>query len=226
VATILIIEDEPELVKVLKAYMEQAGFNVLSAGRGDSGLLLWEHKHPDLVILDLNLPGMDGLDVAREIRRQGQTPILMLTARVEEADRLVGLELGADDYVLKPFSPREVVARVRAILRRSQSGSSPAEMIRSAGLEIDVVRHTARFNDQILDLTPTEFSLLAALAGQPGRAFSRMQLLEAAQGSAFEGYERTIDVHVKNLRAKIEPDPKNPTRILTVFGIGYKFAEE
>jgi two-component system alkaline phosphatase synthesis response regulator PhoP len=169
---------------------------------------------------------MDGLDVAREIRRSGQTPILMLTARVEETDRLVGLELGADDYVVKPFSPREVVARVRAILRRTQGGSGPAEVIRTAGLEIDVVRHTARHNGQLLELTPTEFSLLATLAGQPGRVFSRMQLLEAAQGSAFEGYERTIDVHVKNLRAKIEADPKNPVRILTVFGIGYKFAEE
>jgi two-component system alkaline phosphatase synthesis response regulator PhoP len=223
---ILIVDDEPQLVRVVRSYLEQSGFQVAAAYRGDEGLREFRTLRPDLVILDLNLPGMDGLDVAREIRRSGQTPILMLTARVEETDRLVGLELGADDYVVKPFSPREVVARVRAILRRTQGGSGPAEVIRTAGLEIDVVRHTARHNGQLLELTPTEFSLLATLAGQPGRVFSRMQLLEAAQGSAFEGYERTIDVHVKNLRAKIEADPKNPVRILTVFGIGYKFAEE
>lgn len=223
---ILIVDDEPELVRVVRSYLEKAGFQVSAAYRGDEALQAFREARPDLVILDLNLPGMDGLDVAREIRRQGQTPILMLTARVEEADRLVGLELGADDYVVKPFSPREVVARVRAILRRSQGGAAPAEVIRIAGLEIDAVRHTVRRGEEPLDLTPTEFSLLAVLAGQPGRVFTRMQLLEAAQGSAFEGYERTIDVHIKNLRAKIEPDPKHPARILTVFGIGYKFTEQ
>ena len=224
-ARILIVDDEPELVRVVRSYLEKAGFQVSAAYRGDEGLQAFRTIRPDLVILDLNLPGMDGLDVAREIRRLGQTPILMLTARVEEADRLVGLELGADDYVVKPFSPREVVARVRAILRRSQGGAAPVEVIRIAGLEIDIVRHTVRCGGKPLDLTPTEFSLLAVLAGQPGRVFTRMQLLEAAQGNAFEGYERTIDVHVKNLRAKVEPDPKRPALILTVFGIGYKFAE-
>jgi DNA-binding response OmpR family regulator len=223
---ILIVDDEPELVRVLRSYMEQAGFQAAVAYRGDEALQVFRAERPDLVILDLNLPGMDGLDVAREIRRLGQTPIIMLTARVEETDRLVGLELGADDYVTKPFSPREVVARVRAVLRRAQGGAAAPEVIRTADLEIDIGRHTVRRGDQPLELTPTEFSLLAALAGQPGRVFNRMQLLELAQGSAFEGYERTIDVHIKNLRAKIEPDPKNPARILTVFGIGYKFAEE
>ncbi|OGO09432.1 MAG: DNA-binding response regulator [Chloroflexi bacterium RBG_13_60_9] len=225
-ARILIVDDEPQLVRVIRSYLEKAGYQAAAAYRGDEALQAFRANRPDLVILDLNLPGMDGLDVAREIRRLGQTPIIMLTARVEETDRLVGLELGADDYVTKPFSPREVVARVRAVLRRVQGGATPPEVIRTAGLEIDVVRHTVRRGDQLLDLTPTEFSLLAALAGQPGRVFNRMQLLELAQGSAFEGYERTIDVHIKNLRAKIEPDPKIPTRILTVFGIGYKFAEE
>jgi DNA-binding response OmpR family regulator len=225
-ARILIVDDEPQLVRVVRSYLENAGFRVSAAYRGDEGLREFRAHRPDLVILDLNLPGMDGLDVAREIRRQGQTPILMLTARVEETDRLVGLELGADDYVTKPFSPREVVARVRAILRRAQAGAGPLEVIRIADLEIDLERHTVRRGERAVDLTPTEFSLLAALAGHPGRVFSRMQLLEAAQGSAFEGYERTIDVHIKNLRAKLEPDPKNPARILTVFGIGYKFAEE
>jgi len=225
-AHILIVDDEPQLVRVLTSYLEQSGFRVLTAFRGDEALQIFHAQHPDLVVLDLSLPGMDGLDVAREIRRQGQTPILMLTARVEESDRLVGLELGADDYVTKPFSPREVVARVRAILRRAQAASAPREVIRTTDMEIDLVRHTVTQNDTSLDLTPTEFNLLSALASQPGRAFTRMQLLEAAQGSSFEGYERTIDAHIKNLRAKIEPDPKNPSHIITVFGIGYRFEEK
>jgi DNA-binding response OmpR family regulator len=222
-STILIIEDEPELVKVLRSYLEQSGFSVLSAGRGDTGLSLWESKHPDLVILDLNLPGMDGLDVAREIRRKGATPIIMLTARVEETDQLIGLELGADDYIPKPFSPRIVVARVRALLRRSEAASVVTQVLRLADLEIDLDGHTVQRDGQPLELTPTEFSLLVTMASQPGRAFSRLQLLEASQGSAYEGYERTIDAHIKNLRAKIEPDPKNPQYIETVFGVGYRF---
>jgi two-component system alkaline phosphatase synthesis response regulator PhoP len=221
-STILIIEDEPELVKVLRTYLEQAGFNVLASGRGDHGLSTWENRKPDLVILDLNLPGMDGLDVAREIRRKSATPIIMLTARVEEADELIGLELGADDYIPKPFSPRVVVARVRALLRRTDT-NIPTRVLRTADLEIDLEGHAVTRGGAILELTPTEFSLLATLAGQPGRAFSRLQLLEASQGSAYEGYERTIDAHIKNLRAKIEPDPKNPHYIETVFGIGYRF---
>ncbi len=222
-ATILIIEDEPELVKVLRSYLEQAGFSVLTAGRGDTGLSVWEHKRPDLVLLDLNLPGMDGLDVAREIRRKSTTPIIMLTARVEEADQLIGLELGADDYIPKPFSPRIVVARVRALLRRSEAAPGAAQVLRVAGLEIDLDGHTVQRDGKEIDLTPTEFSLLAVLAAQPGRAFSRLQLLEASQGAAYEGYERTIDAHIKNLRSKLEIDPKNPQYIETVFGIGYRF---
>lgn len=222
-STILIIEDEPELVKVLRSYLEQAGFSVLTAGRGDTGLSIWEHKRPDLVILDLNLPGMDGLDVAREIRRKASTPIIMLTARVEETDQLIGLELGADDYIPKPFSPRIVVARVRALLRRSESAPVAIQVLRVADLEIDLDGHTAQRNGQLFDLTPTEFSLLATLAAQPGRAFTRLQLLEASQGASYEGYERTIDAHIKNLRAKIELDPKNPQYIETVFGVGYRF---
>jgi two-component system alkaline phosphatase synthesis response regulator PhoP len=225
-ATILIVEDEPELVKVLRSYLEQAGFSVLSAGRGDTGLSTWEHKHPDLVILGLNLPGMDGLDVARAIRRKSGTPIIMLTARVDETDQLIGLELGADDYIAKPFSPRVVVARVRALLRRAEA--SPAtQVLRAADLEIDLEAHRVQRAGQPVELTPTEFSLLTVLAAQPGRAFSRLQLLEAAQGTAYEGYERTIDAHIKNLRAKLEPDSaggrKNPRYIETVFGVGYRF---
>jgi len=224
--TILIIEDELELVRVLQSYLEGANFEVLSAYQGDTGLSIWERKHPDLVILDLNLPGMDGLDVAREIRRKDDTPIIMVTARVEETDRLIGLELGADDYISKPFSPREVVARVRAVLRRAGTTQAKSNILRSGLLEIDLDAHAVSINEEVIDLTPTEFNLLAALASQPGRAFSRLQLLEASQGTAYEGYERTIDAHIKNLRAKIEPDSKNPHYIETVFGVGYRFTRK
>jgi DNA-binding response OmpR family regulator len=225
-ATILIIEDEVELVKVLRSYLEQAGFNVLSAHRGDSGLSTWEQRQPDLVILDLNLPGMDGLDVARAIRRKANTPIIMLTARVEETDQLIGLELGADDYITKPFSPRIVVARARALLRRATSTPEEAQVLRLKDLEIDLNAYRVKRDEELVELTPTEFNLLATMAGQPGRAFTRMQLLEAAMGTTYEGYERTIDAHIKNLRAKLEPDSKNPQYVETVFGIGYRFARD
>jgi DNA-binding response OmpR family regulator len=225
-ASILIIEDETELVKILRLYLEQAGFTVMTASRGDSGLSAWQQKKPDLVILDLNLPGMNGLDVAREVRRQNDTPIIMVTARVEETDRLIGLELGADDYITKPFSPREVVARVRAVLRRAGSAAPASKILRAGDLEIDMDSHTAGRAGQLLELTPTEFKMLAAMAAHPGRAFSRSQLQEAALGGAYEGYDRTIDAHIKNLRAKLEPDPKNPRYIETVFGIGYRFSRD
>lgn len=222
---ILIVEDEAELVKVLRSYLEQAGFEVHAAFRGDTGLETWAAVRPDLVILDLNLPGMDGLDVARAIRRQDDTPIIMVTARVEETDRLIGLELGADDYVTKPYSPREVVARVRTVLRRAGGSKTViSDLIRAADLEIDTQAHTVARSGSEIDLTPTEFNLLVELAAHPGRVYSRLQLLEATQeGAAFEGYERSIDAHIKNLRAKIEPEPKSPQYILTVFGVGYKF---
>lgn len=222
--TILIIEDEPELVRVLRDYLEKAGFNVLTAYRGDTGLSTFVHKQPDLVILDLNLPGMDGLDVAREIRRRGNTGLIMLTARVEETDQLIGLELGADDYILKPFSPRLVVARARAVSRRTQANLNEARILREGDLTVNLDAHSVERAGESIDLTPTEFNLLAELAAQPGRAFSRLQLLEASQGTAYEGYERTIDAHIKNLRAKLEPDPKNPRYIETVFGVGYRLA--
>jgi DNA-binding response OmpR family regulator len=222
--TVLIIEDEPELVKILRAYLQKAGFEVLTAYRGDTGLSTWEHKHPDLVLLDLNLPGLDGLDVAREIRRKANTPLIMITARVEETDQLIGLELGADDYITKPYSPRVVVAKVRALLRRAGVTPQPPQILRIADLEIDLEAHTVSRGGQPIRLTPTEFNLLQTLAGQPGRAFTRTQLLQATQnGVAFAGLERTIDAHIKNLRAKLEPDPKNPRYIETVFGIGYRF---
>jgi two-component system, OmpR family, alkaline phosphatase synthesis response regulator PhoP len=224
--TLLIIEDEPELVRVLRSYLEQAGYSVFSALRGDTGLTTWEDKHPDLVILDLNLPGMDGLEVARRIHKNEtrRTPIIMLTARADEIDQLVGFELGADDYITKPFSPRVVVARVNAMLRRSDTLKTTAYIVQVLDLVIDQDSHTLTRAGKLIDLTPTEFSLLVTLASQPGRAFSRLQLLEAAQGVAFEGYERTIDAHIKNLRSKIEPDSRKPKYIETVFGIGYRFS--
>jgi two-component system alkaline phosphatase synthesis response regulator PhoP len=220
--SILIVEDEHELARVVQSYLEQAGMQVRVEGRGDRGLWAWEQFQPDLVLLDLNLPGMDGLDVAREIRRKGDTPIIMVTARAEEYDRLIGLELGADDYIVKPFSPREVVARVRAVLRRAGQVPSVSKQIREGDLEIDLDAHAVSRAGEAVDLTPTEFNLLAALAAQPGRVFTRLQLLDAAQGQAYEGYERTIDAHIKNLRAKLEP----ARYIETVFGVGYRFHKE
>ncbi len=224
--TILIADDEPHLVKVVRGYLEQAGFRVVTAGDGPTALAQYKHEKPDLVLLDLNMPGLDGLDVARKLRATSNVPIIMITARVEETDRLIGLELGADDYVTKPFSPREVVARVRAVLRRSEAQPAAPEVIRVADVVIDLTRHTVARGGESIDLTPTEFGLLAAVAREPGRAFTRLQLLEAAQGDAFEGYERTVDAHVKNLRAKLERDPKKPEYIVTVFGVGYKFNDE
>lgn len=220
--TVLIIEDEQELVRILRSYLEQAGYSVISAERGDLGIQTWENSQPDLVILDLNLPGMDGLDVAREIRRKADTPIIMLTARMEETDRLIGLELGADDYISKPFSPREVVARVRAVLRRAVKAVKASHLVRVFDLEIDLDAHTVIKGGEIVGLTPAEFKILLVLSEQPGRVFNRLQLLGAYQGNAYEGYERTIDAHVKNLRAKLESDPKNPKYIETVFGVGYR----
>jgi two-component system, OmpR family, alkaline phosphatase synthesis response regulator PhoP len=223
-STVLIIEDEAELVKILKIYLEKAGYTVFLAVRGDDGLTLWEQSKPDLLIIDLNLPGVDGLEVTRTIRKKSDVPIIMLTARVEEMDRLIGLELGADDYISKPFSPREVVARVKAVLRRSnRSASSDEKLLEFGDLVIDIEGHRVTRGEQILELTPTEFSILVTLASQPGRVFSRLQLLEQSQGTAYEGYERTIDAHVKNLRSKVESDPHNPQCIETVFGVGYRF---
>ncbi|MEK7788068.1 MAG: response regulator transcription factor [Chloroflexota bacterium] len=223
--TILVVDDEPQLVKVLRGYLEQGGFRVVTAGDGPMALTQYKHEKPDLVLLDLNLPGMDGIEVARRLRALSNVPIIMVTARVDETDRLIGLELGADDYVPKPFSAREVVARVRAVLRRSEATPVSSDIIRAADIIIDLARHTVTRGSEAINLTPTEFNLLAALAREPGRAFTRLQLLEAAQGDAFEGYERTLDAHIKNLRAKLERDPKKPEYIATVFGVGYKFAD-
>jgi len=224
---VLIIEDEKELANVLKAYLERSGYQVLMAYRGDEGFALWNEQHPDMVLLDLNLPGIDGIDIARKIRQESDTPLIMVTARVEEVDRLLGLELGADDYITKPFSPREVVARVKAVLRRvGRAPEIPKEVLEVGDLVIDKEAHVVRQAGQVLELTPTEFSLLVTMANQPGRAFSRLQLLEAIQGVAYEGYERSIDAHIKNLRAKLGDDSRHPHYIETVFGIGYRFKKD
>ncbi|MHB8806482.1 MAG: response regulator transcription factor [Anaerolineaceae bacterium] len=225
-AKILIIEDELELVKVLRSYLENGGFSVISALRGDTGFTAWQNENPDLVLLDLNLPGMDGIEIAKSIRKTASTPIIMLTARVEDTDRIVGLELGADDYVTKPFSPREVVARVKAVLRRAQPVEGTVKKLMIKDLEIDSESFKVKQAGSTLDLTRTEFVILQVMAEHPGKVFSRLQLLEATQGMAYEGYERTIDAHIKNLRSKLGDKAEQPKYIETAFGIGYSFKEE
>jgi two-component system alkaline phosphatase synthesis response regulator PhoP len=223
--TILVVDDEKQIVKVVKGYLEQAGFRVVTAHDGQMALTVFRHERPDLVVLDLNLPEIDGLDVCRTIRKESQTPVIMLTARAEETDKLIGLEIGADDYVAKPFSPREVVARVRVVLRRVSGEVAPPNVLRAADLLLDLERHTLQRGEQTVELTPTEFTLLVVLMQNAGRALTRTQLLDKALGDAFEGYERTIDAHIKNLRRKVERNPQAPRHIVTVFGVGYKFVE-
>ncbi len=218
---LLVVDDEPQIVELLRSYLERDGFDVDEAADGEAALDLFRRLRPDLVILDLMLPRLDGREVCRRIRETARTPIIMLTARDDETDKLLGLELGADDYVTKPFSPREVVARVRAVLRRGTWEA--ADRIRAGDLVIDLRAHEVSLEGRHVDLTPTEFRLLETLAGHPNQVFTRMQLIDRVQGHAFEGYERTVDAHVKNLRGKIERDPRNPRFILTVYGIGYKF---
>ncbi len=223
---ILVVDDEPRIVRLARDYLQHAGFHVLSEHDGKSALAAARASKPDLIILDLGLPEMDGLDVARTLRKESNVPIVMLTARAEETDKLVGLELGADDYITKPFSPKELVARVRAVLRRFDQASAGAETIHVGDLTIDVPRMRVSVGRRTPDLTPTEFQLLAALARQPGRIFTRGQLLDQIHGVAFESYERAIDAHIKNIRRKVEPNPRKPRYVLTVYGVGYKLADE
>jgi two-component system alkaline phosphatase synthesis response regulator PhoP len=224
---ILVVDDERKIVELVRLYLEKDGYRVLVATDGLDGLELARQKRPDLILLDLMLPGMDGLDICRILQAESDVPIIMLTARTTDEDKLIGLELGADDYVTKPFNPREVVARVRAVLRRvgKEAARGPTEM-RFAGLVIDRRRREVRVRGEVANLTPTEFRLLEVLAGEPGRAFTRLELLDRVFGFDFEGFERTVDVHVKNLRKKIEPDPRRPTYVQTVYGVGYKFGED
>ncbi|HMM21738.1 MAG TPA: response regulator transcription factor [Selenomonadales bacterium] len=224
--TVLIVDDDIKLTKLLQTYFEKDGFAVLLAHEGAGVAGLVKERKPDILVLDLMLPGMDGLEICRRVRKDNDVPILMLTARDEETDRLIGLEMGADDYVTKPFSPKEVVARVKAILRRTQKNAVQSEPIQAGDLTIDLERHLVRKQGVIIDVTPTEFKILELLATNVNRVFSRLQIVERVQGYAFEGYERTIDAHMKNLRRKMEDNPKEPRYIQTVYGVGYRFAGE
>jgi len=221
---ILIVDDEPKITRLVRDYLENAGFAVTVARDGREALMRARTERPDLIVLDLGLPGIDGLDVTRALRRDAGVPIIMLTARAAETDRVVGLELGADDYVTKPFSPRELVARVRAVLRRREADAGSA-ILRAADLSLDLGRMRVEAAGRRIDLTPSEFALLAAMARQPGRVFTRSQLLDAIHGVAFESYERAIDAHVKNIRRKLEPDPRQPRYLLTVYGVGYRLTD-
>lgn len=223
---ILVVEDEPKIAQLAKDYLVHAGFQVLIAADGPEGILAFKNQKPDLIVLDLGLPNLDGLDVTRILRKESNVPIIILTARSDESDKLVGLELGADDYITKPFSPKELVARVRTVLRRVEAPMTASEVIRVLDLTLDIPRMQALLSDREIELTPTEFSLLAVLARQPGRVFTRAQLLDAVQGIALESYERAIDSHIKNIRHKIEPDLRSPRYILSIYGVGYKFAEK
>jgi two-component system alkaline phosphatase synthesis response regulator PhoP len=225
---ILVIEDESKIARWVRTYFEQDGFTVLLAGDGPTGLTLAQTELPDLIVLDLNLPGLDGLELCQKLRRHrtkavAHVPIIMLTARVEEADRLAGLDLGADDYVAKPFSPKELVARAKAIFRRLERDADPSRVFKDGDLMMDVEAHTATLAGQPLELTPNEFAVLATLLEHRGKALSRSQLIELALGHDYEGLERTIDVHIRHIRHKIEANPAQPQRIVTVFGVGYRY---
>jgi len=222
---VLVVDDEPKIVQLARDYLERAGFAVIVAHDGKAALASARSQKPDLVVLDLGLPELDGLDVARTIRQESNVPIVMLTGRSEESDKLVGLEIGADDYVTKPFSPKELVARVRAVLRRTERPRVDTEIVRVGDVMLDIPRMRATVADRPVELTPTEFQLVTTMAREPGRVFTRGQLLDAVHGVAFESYERAIDAHVKNIRHQLESDPARPRYLLTVYGVGYRFAE-
>ena len=223
---VLVVDDEKKIVDIVKAYLERDGFSVVTAYDGRSAIEAVRRSSPDIIILDLMLPEISGLDVCRELRKESDIPVVMLTARDEITEKIVGLELGADDYITKPFDPKELVARVRAILRRSDSRVIPEKVIKIADIEISVEKRSVTRGGKLLDLTPFEFDLLKVMAEHPGRVFSRMKLLDRVQGEAYEAYERTIDSHIKNLRKKIEQNPKKPGHIITVYGVGYKIEGE
>ncbi len=223
-ARVLVVDDEPRILQLVRDYLERAGFAVSTAREGPEALMRARQDRPDLIVLDLGLPGLDGLEVTRRLRRDSGVPIIMLTARDDETDKVVGLELGADDYVTKPFSPRELAARVRAVLRR-HAADAGGDVIRAGDVVLDVPRLRVEVAGRAISLTATEFQLLTALARQPGRVFTRSQLLDAIHGVAFESYERAIDAHVKNIRRKLEPEPRTPRYLLTVYGVGYRLTD-
>jgi DNA-binding response OmpR family regulator len=225
--TILVVDDELKITNLVRDYLARSGFQVLTAADGREALAAARERKPDLLIVDLGLPDIDGLDVTRTLRRESAMPVIILTARDEETDKILGLELGADDYMTKPFSPKELVARVRAVLRRTEISKQDSEgdLVRAGDLEIDLARHRVRVKNQEVELTATEFELLAVMARQPGRVFTRAQLLDSIHGVSFESFERAIDSHIKNLRRKIEPNPQEPMYLIMVYGVGYKLAE-
>lgn len=225
VKKVLVVDDELKITRLLRDYLQQAGFTVVTATDGPGALAAARSEQPDMIVLDLGLPGMDGLDVTRTLRSSSDVPIIIVTARSEESDRIVGLELGADDYLVKPFSPKELVARVRAVLRRVDASVETAEVVRTGDLEIDTVKRRVTMSGRLVNLTATEYELLLHFAKTPGRVYTRSQLLDALHGVAFESYERAIDAHMKNLRRKIEPNVRKPQYLLTVYGIGYKYAD-
>lgn len=226
--TILIVDDAESLRTMLKTYLAQEGFRIVTAANGREALFVARQERPDLIILDLMMPELSGYDFMSAYAREGDTPIIILTAKLEESDKVLGLELGADDYLTKPFSMRELTARIRAVLRRAEKSntSGPSSLMRAGDLTLDRDSRTVMVDQTSVDLTPSEFDLLATLMSTPGRVFSRLELLDRLQGDTYEGYERTIDVHVRNLRTKIEPDPRNPRYVITVYGIGYRLAPE
>lgn len=224
--TILVVDDESKLRDLIRVYLEQESYRVVEAGNGREALYVARYEKPDLIILDLMMPEMGGLEFMRQYSKEAQTPVIMLTAKVEDTDKILGLELGADDYLTKPFNVRELLARVRAVLRRMQRPTVESEVLRVADIVLDRGAASVRVGDRYVDLTPSEFELLATFMTTPGRVFSRLDLLDRMSGDAYEGYERTIDVHIRNLRTKIEPDPKHPQYIETVYGMGYRFTPD
>ena len=226
VETVLVVDDEVNLREMMRLYLEREGYRVVVAGNGRDALYVARSEKPDLVLLDLMMPEMGGYDFMRLFNKESDTPVIMLTAKLEQSDKVAGLELGADDYVTKPFGVQELIARVRAVLRRTRKQARSPEILRAAEITLDRTGHTVRVGGKAVDLTPSQFELLETFMLSPGRAFSRLDLLEAVSGSAYEGYERTIDVHIRNLRTKIEPEPSNPRYIQTVYGMGYRFAAE
>lgn len=224
--TILVVDDEKRLCDLVQSYLTQEGFRVLTAGNGQEALFVARHEKPDLILLDLMMPEMGGYEFIRAYSKEQDTPIIILTAKLEENDKVLGLELGADDYVTKPFSMRELAARVRAVLRRVSKAQPETAVLRAADIILDRVGRWVTVGEKRVDLTPSEFDLLATLMSAPGRAFSRLDLLDRIQGEAFDGYQRTIDVHVRNLRTKIEPDPSQPRYIESIYGVGYRFVAD
>jgi DNA-binding response OmpR family regulator len=221
---ILVVDDKAELRTLLKQYLTQEGFDIVTANNGQEALFVTRREKPDLILLDIMMPEMSGFEFMRSLSRESDTPIILLTAKLDENDKVLGLELGADDYITKPFSPRELTARVRAVLRRMEKANTPQEVLRIGEISLDRAGRILSVRGQAVDLTPSEFELLATLMAAPGRVFSRLEILDRLQGAAYEGYERTIDVHIRNLRTKIEPDPSKPRYIETVYGAGYRFA--